>query len=79
MTRERRSVDTFRANVRNIVFAWPFTDAEIAISNSLLDPQVSSCEMAYSAEAFAVDDSNGRCGIAAEMQPDIVEAEVRED
>ena len=78
MTRERWSVYTFRANVKDIVFAWPLADAEIAISNPLLDPQVSSREMAHSAQAFAVHDANRRCGVAAEVQPDVIEAEIRE-
>ena len=34
--------------------------------------------MAHSAQAFSVDDSDGRGGIAAEVQPDVVEAEIRE-
>ena len=59
-------VNALRADVGNVVLSGPFAHAELSVSDTLLDPEISGCQMSHSSQALSVDNTDGSGCVAAE-------------
>ena len=59
-------VDALCTDVSNVVLSGPFAYAMLSVSDTLLDPEISGCQMSHSSQALSVDNTDGSGCVAAE-------------